>query len=237
MAQTLLCWPVNCCTGDVYVADTSNHCIRLVSASAVSTVAGSCGVAGWTPDGPAASSMLSSPYHITMGPGGSAVYWTEAGTCVVRRLHIAAAQVSTVAGTPRGCGAVADGSALTARFGAGGPQGLGFFGNDLYISDSSNNVIRLLASATGAVTTYAGQAGSSGASNGPFASALFNVPSGIAVDPSGGVYVADASNSAIRYLAAGSVTTVAGTPGTDGMVDGLALGAEFDAPSVRVSGT
>ena len=121
--------------GDVYVADTSNHCIRLVSAGTVTTVAGTCGVPGWQ-DGPAASSMASSPWYITMGPSGTSVFWTDSDTCVVRRLDIAAAQVSTVAGMPRDCGALLNGAALSSRFGLRGPQGLAFYGSSLYIADT-----------------------------------------------------------------------------------------------------
>lgn len=121
--------------GDVYVADTSNNCIRLVSAGTVTTAAGTCGVPGWQ-DGPAASSVVSSPWHITMGPGSTSVYWTDSDTCVVRRLDIAAAQVSTVAGMPRDCGALLNGAALSSRFGSGGPQGLAFYGSSLYIADT-----------------------------------------------------------------------------------------------------
>ena len=54
-------------TDDIYVADTNNHRIRLISNGFVSTVAGS-GVAGHT-TGPALVSMLSRPVDVVLQRG------------------------------------------------------------------------------------------------------------------------------------------------------------------------
>ncbi len=81
---------------------------------------------------------------------------------------------------------------------------------DAYIADSANQVVRKV-TAAGVVTTVAGTFGRVGVTDGtpgdPL-SASFNDPSGVAVDGAGTVYVADAGNSRIRKVAAGTVTTI-----------------------------
>ena len=61
---------------------------------------------------------------------------------------------------------------------------------DLYICDSSNNVIRKVSN--GIITTVAG--GGSGGDNGPATSAYLNLPNAVAVDSSGNLYIADTYN-------------------------------------------
>ena len=65
------------------------------------------------------------------------MYWSDSGTSVIRRLTNRSGNpmVETVAGIPRATGAV-DGPALLSTFAYAGPQGLAFYGNNLYIADS-----------------------------------------------------------------------------------------------------
>ncbi len=101
---------------------------------------------------------------------------------------------------------------------------------NVYFS-SANFVFKL--DGSGILTTVAGngKAGFSG-DGGPATSARVNFPQGLAVDAAGNVYIADAYNSVIRKVTAGSgvITTVAGTPGNFGYQDGSATGALFDRP-------
>ena len=128
----------------------------------MSSVAGTAGLSGWSPDGPAPSALLSDPMSLTLGPGGTSLVWADTSTCVLRRLDLTSggSGVSTVAGVPRSCG-TRDGPALLgAQLGCGmgsnNPQkGLAFFGDDLFVADSCNNAIRKLNSATGNLTTLA----------------------------------------------------------------------------------
>lgn len=101
-----------------------------------------------------------------------------------------------------------------------------------YFSDSSYHVIRRVKLATGEVTTVAGRAGSSGSVDGIGAAARFSEPAGLALDGSGALYVADASNNTIRriVLATGVVSTFAGTAGTSGVVDAAGAAARFTGP-------
>lgn len=111
------------------------------------------------------------------------------------------------------------------------PTGIATMNGDFYVADSGNHTIRKISSA-GTVLLLAGSAGLAGNANGTGESARFNNPQGIAVDLSGNVFVADTGNHVIRKITpAGTVTTVAGTPGVRGNADGSGPAAQFNMPS------
>ena len=99
---------------------------------------------------------------------------------------------------------------------------------NVYVADTFNNTIRKITS-TG-VITFAGKAGISGSTDAVGGAALFNAPMAVAVDLAGNVYVADIGNAVIRKItSAGLVTTLAGTAGISGNVDGAGPAARFSA--------
>jgi hypothetical protein len=101
---------------------------------------------------------------------------------------------------------------------------------NLYVADTVNDTIRKVTS-SGVATTLAGLAGSQGAADGAGQAARFYYPSGVAVDGSNNVYVADSYNQTIRKVTpAGVVTTLAGLAGTAGSVDGPGSRARFNGP-------
>ena len=82
------------------------------------------------------------------------------------------------------------------------------------------------------ISTFAGQAGVAGSTDATGIAARFNGQSGIAVDISGNLYVADTSNHVIRKVTSGGVvTTLAGLAGANGSADGTGSAARFNAPS------
>ena len=90
---------------------------------------------------------------------------------------------------------------------------------------------------TGMVTTIAGTPGQAGSSDGSIAQARFNAPQGVAVTDAGVVYVADTGNHTIRRIGAdGVVSTLAGTAGASGAVDGTGAAARFTSPAHLVLG-
>src|SRR5262249_32256532 len=90
----------------------------------------------------------------------------------------------------------------------------------VFVADTANSTIRAI-SPSGQVTTFAGTAGGNGNADGHGASATFFGPTGLAFDSHGNLYVADPQNSPSRKITPdGSVTTIAGTAGQQGIVLG-----------------
>lgn len=186
------------------VADAMGHTVRrLGSDGIVTTFAGAHGQAGYADgDGPAA--RFNQPSGIAVDASGNA-YVADTANHLIRRIS-PSGRVSTLAGVPGVAGA-ADGSGTDALFNR--PQGLAW-GRDgaLYVCDSANSTLRRVTPA-GLVTTVAGMPGVTGLRDGPGASAWFNEPRALAADGSGGLYVADTGNAALRHVdAAGVVATV-----------------------------
>ena len=137
---------------------------------------------------------------------------------------------SNFAGLPGTSGAV-DGAGSAARF--AGPYCLALDADgNLLVADFMSHVIRKVSPA-GEVTTFGGRLGTSGYADGPAGEALFSGPEGVAIDPvSGVVYVSDTFNSTIRTITPdGTVSTLAGTAGQNGSVDGTGAEARFFFPA------
>lgn len=97
----------------------------------------------------------------------------------------------------------------------------------LYVTDSTNHTIRKVTS-TGLVSTFVGTAGKSGSADGTGGAARFNQPRGLAIDGSGNLYVGDYGNGTLRKVTpAGVVTTLAGTAGQFGHVNGIGAAVRF----------
>jgi sugar lactone lactonase YvrE len=133
--------------------------------------------------------------------------------------------ISTLAGTPLSPGAV-DESGSAARF--NNPSGIAVDQNgNVFVTDYLNHTIRKI-SPDGAVTTWAGQAGSPGYIDGPGGAARFSFPLDLAIDGDGNLFVAEYSY--IRKITPeGVVSTFAGRPNGGGQtsLDGARDTAEF----------
>ena len=109
-------------------------------------------------------------------------------------------------------------------------------GTTLYVSDTGNNKIVkfTLAGTTWTQAAFAGS-GTVGSANGTsLATATFNAPCGLALNPTGQIlYIADKTNHVVRQIniSTSTVSTFAGTPGTSGSLTGVpAENAQFSSP-------
>jgi RHS repeat-associated protein len=209
--------------GTIYVADTKHHQIKLVSSTGVVLSVIGTGAPGMT-NGPATQAQFKEPRGIAFDNIQKIAYVADSGNHAIRRIAVDGT-VTTIAGSDRPDDA--DGTGMQAGFKSPSGITLGFDGY-LYVADSGNDKIRRV-SLAGVVTTVAGGV-HAGFADGPNAQALFKGPEGIAATPAGELFVADTQNHAIRKIANGMVSTVAGT-GHGGFLDGPATIAEFKEPS------
>ncbi len=165
----------------------------------VITIAGSTASGSLNAKGLAAT--FATPVGVICDPSGN-VYVSEFGNNDIRKID-PAGNVTTYAGTGRQ--GANNGQAAQATFNTPYQLAIDPAGN-LYVADVANNQIREISN-SGIVTAFAGS-GNAGRTDGPAATAEFNSPIGVALDPSGNMYVADRGNNSIRKIdVSGQVST------------------------------
>ncbi|MGA7550112.1 MAG: hypothetical protein WBW24_15180 [Candidatus Sulfotelmatobacter sp.] len=207
-------------SGDIYIADTANYAIREVVSGTINRVAGTLGTPGYSGNGgPATSALLLYPGGVTVDGAGD-IFIADTDNHVVR--GVTGGNIEAFAGNNTlaysGDGGPATSAALNA------PQGVFIDGSgDIFIADSANSVIREVVASSGDIQTVAGNGvacvvpAPGGCGDGDTAtSAQLNYPTGVFVDGSGNIYIADTGflteNSVIRVVNTGtSAITVAGT--------------------------
>jgi sugar lactone lactonase YvrE len=241
--------------GNLCVADSGNETIRKITPSlsggqtnwVVTTIAGSVGTPG-SSDGIGDAALFNRPNGIAVN-GAGALCVADMFNNTVREITpgvsggVAVWAVATIAGLAGGSGS-ADGAGTAAQFSNPYGMALDSAGN-LYVADSGNNTIRQVAPALSAgqtnwvVGTIAGSPENAGSADGTGSGALFSGPLGICVGGAGNLFVADGGNATIRQMtpsvSAGQtnwvVSTIAGSPGIPGAVDGTGAVARFNGPT------
>jgi len=177
-------------------------------AQVVSTIAGT-GTTGYTGDGgPAAAATLGIPAAITRDGAGN-IYYADYTNNVIRKIDVAG-NISTVAGG--GTVYPGDGTAATSVLLYSVLGVVSDAAGNLYISDFGHNRVRKV-NTSGIISTVAGTGTSGWTGDGGAATAAkLNGPYGLALDPSGNLFIADRYNNRIRKVDAttGNISTVAG---------------------------
>ena len=183
-------------SGNVFIADTSNHRIRKVDTNGIITTIAGNGTNGYSGDGgPATSAKLYGPSGIACDTSGN-FFIADTGNNVIRKVNPSGI-ITTVVFS----------SQIYSPYGVA----VDAFGN-LFIP--TGNIIRKVAT-NGQLTTVAGNGTASyGGDGGPATNAAFQVPSGVAVDSAGNLFIADKNNNVIRKVDAnGIITTVVSSAG------------------------
>lgn len=191
-------------------------CLFALNAGAqiISTIAGT-GIAGYAGDGGAATAAKLNFCHGLSTDGGGTIVVADHDNNRVRYINTSGI-ITTFSGTGipafSGDGGMAASAAIYQPFDV-----LAANDGDWYIADTWNNRVRKV-SGLGIITTIAGNgAYSSTGDGGPATAASIMRPSGIALDASGNLYIADQYSHRVRKvnLGTGIITTIAGT-GTSG---------------------
>ncbi len=189
--------------GRLYIADLANYRVRMLElkTGVISTYAGS-GVQDYDGDGqPARQAGLTGPSGLALDAEGN-LYIADTFCGRVRRVDAEMGLISTIAGDGteyRYQGVPNEFSTGLAR-----PACIALAADGtLYITDSDNHLIRKWNPRSKIITAVAGTgAAQFTGDGGPAASCSLNYPFGVAVDPSGNLYIADTFNHRIRMIAA-----------------------------------
>jgi hypothetical protein len=194
--------------GNLYVADAGNHRIRKINTSGViSTIAGT-GTAGFFGDGgPATSAKLNNPVGLCFDATGN-LYVADKYNCKIRRINTSGLITTVAGGTVgfSGDGGPATSAGLNWTWGVS----IDNVGN-MYIADGSNHRVRIV-NTSGVIHTFAGNGSIGYSGDGGLAtSAGVFLPSSVAFDALGNVYIADVNDYVVRIVnSAGIINTFAG---------------------------
>ena len=202
--------------GNIFIGDAGNNRIRKIDTFGIITTVAGTGVAGYNGDLIVATTAeLNFPYGMAVSKAGVIVIADMSNHRIRSIKSESGGLITTIAGT--GVAGFSGDSGLAINAQLNNPQGIFWDAhNNIYFGDHNNHRIRKI-SATGIITTIAGN-GTPGFSgdNGPATAAELYYPSGVTMDTLGNIYIADMYNQRIRKVdTSGIITTVVGN-GTAG---------------------
>jgi len=233
-------------SGNAYIADTGNHCIRKITASTgfISTFAGICTSSGSTDNVAATSGKFNTPEAVAVDRSGN-VYVADTNNATIRMIAVSDGTIHVIAGIQGSAGTTDNTTGNLAKFDH--PAGIVVASNgNLFVSDRSNDVIRKIScnsscpstsAANWSVAKVAGQFGATadtGVGN-PAASFNLNAPEELAIDDSDNIYIADKGHNKVRKLTSCSTTCVSAEfagSGSSGHVDhATATSGQLNTPT------
>jgi hypothetical protein len=206
----------------LFISD--QHSIRKMTVASSSIVLLAGGTAPGFANGLNAS--FDSPSGLALSQDGFYLYVADTGNHRIRVVSVSAGSVATLSGS--GLPGFQEGYASGSAFNS--PKGLATDGvTNLYVADSLNHRIRIVALADGAVTTLAGS-GVAGTLSTAGTTAQFDTPAAVALDAAASnLYVGGAScvvqRIIIKYAA---VSTLMGVAGDCNSVDGVSGSVRFN---------
>jgi hypothetical protein len=216
-------------TNNLYVADAVGRTVRkITTGAAVTTLAGASNVEGAT-DGTGGNASFTTLWGLVVS--NNTIFAADASNNNIRQITLGGT-VTTWAGVASQTGST-DATGIASRFSF--PYAVAYDTNgNAFIADRRNHTVRKVTMA-GVVTTVAGTAGLAGSvdgTGGTGGTALFDNPTGIAVDAVGNIYVAESGNHTIRKITHDftQVTTFAGAASVGGATDGPRANARFLNP-------
>ena len=194
--------------GDLFIADTDANFVTNAgivrelkhSTGLISTIAGNGNSIDSGDGGSALSAGIEDPEGLAFDQLGN-LYVAEFEGGRVRQINLQTGIITTFAGKGTFGSSGDGGPATSATFGA---EKITFDGaGNLLITDWAGGKIRSVNPATGIISTLAGgvYGSASNGDGGPASSAELSGPYGVAVDPAGNVYIADAPNNRLREVA------------------------------------
>jgi sugar lactone lactonase YvrE len=206
---------VNPVNGNIYVGDTTNYLIRMITpAGIVSTIAGVQGLYGTQTGSPGTTARFMGVDYFAVNSSGTVLYSTGNNETSIRIIEL----------TSGSYGVTSSPSIITVASGMCIDPSNTF----LYVNESSSHFVERIRISDWTTTVFAGSSGTASFADGIGSAARFNNPSGICIDSVGSnLYVGDANNNRIRMIniATSNVTTIAGngTRGWNGDGNGTAV--------------
>jgi trimeric autotransporter adhesin len=225
-------------SGAVYIADTFNNRVRLVSGGVIQTAAGT-GISSFSGDGgPATAATMFLPTDVATDNSGN-WYLADFGNSRIRK--VSQGKIQTVIGG-NGTETIFD-EAVATTIRLNGPTGIAVDNSgDIFIAEGSIGTGTGLAvgdyrvwkiNSVGVVSTVAGNGLESYSGDGGAAvAAQLNNPAALTFDTAGNLYIADTANNRVRKIApSGTISTAAGT-GVAGFSGdgGAAIKAQLNRP-------
>jgi hypothetical protein len=211
--------------GNLYIAATNDHVVRVVSPTGVINTFAGTGAQGFSGDGGVATSaQLDSPTGVAVDASNN-VYIADTHNHRIREVLASTGVINTIAGTGA-AGFAGDGAAATSAL-LSYPTAVAVdSAGNVYIADTNNHRIREIKS--GAISTVAGDGEQFYSGDGGLATAAgLDSPNGVAVDSAFNIYIGDTHNQRVRLVTftTGIISTYAGTGAKTYTADGGPAGS------------